>query len=309
MKSLNFRTNLSLAAILLTSFWSPSLILADLADTDYRHWPNTPEWVQHTNTIQQLYNAYNERNCAVTKIKYMPAPISPTFIYPYQDYVRLATCIDNLVAPNFYGYLDSTLADSNGSFVAYRNANPTNSLYFTPATLHAAAGFTNWATGTSVRTWMSMDHAIQTQVWATLQLLKYTVPGTAISWTSYGATNRHTANYSGSTITGVVANLASMWMQPPSTNSPNQTWNIYTTPSAGACLSISGLPGLYQGTAVRTWGYYQASVFWTNILHTADFYFSPIPNGVATFDQQRTTIVTNWNMVPGLPMSNTCAQC
>jgi RHS repeat-associated protein len=266
------------------------------ADTAYANWPSTEDWVQHTNTVQQLFNAYNDRNAA--KWSRVTDKLTPTFIYPYQDYVTLTTSIDSMVNCG-WGYIDSSQADANGSLLTYFQSNPTNRImYYTPATLHAAAGFTNWAIyNQPLRLWMGVNHNVQTQIWNALSLLKYTAAG--VGRTSFDVLNYHYVIGYGTNRQLAINNLATRWMQPPS-NYWNQSWMFVQTTRNESTITISGGGSSWSATGCRNWIYYQTPLLWAGALHTADFYYFPKTNsGMPTFSAQGANIALGMNMISG----------
>jgi RHS repeat-associated protein len=146
-------------------------------DLSYTNWPSVQEWSNVSNALSQCFMAFGERYQAIKHIShpnfgYSSDPFKRYATTPFEGYVDLAKKIDKL-APYF---IDHRIADANGSFDTYfAGTAPTNTWpKWTATALHQAAGFTDWATNEPLHLWMAADHSIQTQVYAALQLLKWT---------------------------------------------------------------------------------------------------------------------------------------
>ncbi|MEI6528082.1 MAG: RHS repeat-associated core domain-containing protein [bacterium] len=236
------------------------------AATNYTNWPATQEWVDLTNDLKRAYDAYNERSMAFWKSSSYNE--QPTYIYPYQDYSNLAMKIDYL---GRY-FVDSTHADASGDFSPYYTAHPDMVFadnFWTANSLHAAAGFSQWATNAPIHLWMAVDHGIQTQVWACLNLLTHTLRG--ITFTSSNTANYRTASTNGPSMAQAITNFAAMW---PSTAS---TTNVYHPLYNTVTLTTNSAQHRWDISGVRQWDYFATTGMWTGRLHKVDWYYGVWP--------------------------------
>ena len=142
----------------------------------YTNWPPTREWSELTNHIAWCYKATWQRIAVLGEesglTTNMLAP--PSYIYPFDDYRRLAETLDQ-IAPH---YVNSKLTLSGvGDYKLYfRPApHPTEFPFWTATGLHVYCGFSLWATNEPLKAWNEVNTTnLPRQIESALRNLIYT---------------------------------------------------------------------------------------------------------------------------------------
>ena len=166
--------NTALAVFVALSFCATSTFA--VPEMSYTNWPAVTPWTDLTNHISWCYKALSER-LLVDNRAAETNDILPSYVWPYNDYVRFAEKIDSL-APSFVCQTNDLNDHFKTYLIAQRSgAYPTALPCWDETRLHRYA-FSNekWSTNSPLHSWMgTTNHAIQVEVQNAITCLVWTV--------------------------------------------------------------------------------------------------------------------------------------